>query len=180
MLFEIIHKSLYCTIHSFFIMWWTHVHLWGHWYPVLDFWWCLLSVSKPEWVALFALGGGVHDVCSLRFTSGVTPADLLVASMAAKSFSSTYLWTSIGGTWDQDLSHCYLTVWVQANAPTNWAMPVRHAQYTLLSRSLETIFNSSIFQPQLELNHVDAFGDQLKPGPIYAVTFIPGAPLTVY
>ena len=59
-------------------------------------------------------------------------------------------------------------------------MPVRLAQYTLLSRSLETIFDSSIFQRRLELNHVDAFGDQLKPGPIYAVTFIPGAPLTVY
>ena len=27
--------------------------------PVLDFWWCLLWVSKPEWAALFALGGGV-------------------------------------------------------------------------------------------------------------------------
>ena len=38
--------------------------------------------SKPEWAALFTLGGGVHVTCSLRFTSGVTPADLLVASMA--------------------------------------------------------------------------------------------------
>ena len=38
--------------------------------------------------------------CSLRFTSGATPADLLVASMAAKPISSTYLqrhwWESNG------------------------------------------------------------------------------------
>ena len=33
----------------------------------------------------------------LRFTWGVTPADLLVASMASKPFPSTYLYTSIGG-----------------------------------------------------------------------------------
>ena len=50
--------------------------------------------------ALFALGGGVHVTHSLRFTCGATPADLLVASMAAKLISSTYLrrhwWDSIG------------------------------------------------------------------------------------
>ena len=35
--------------------------LWGHWYtPVLVFWWRLLWVSKPEWAALFILGGGMH------------------------------------------------------------------------------------------------------------------------
>ena len=34
--------------------------------------------------ALFELSGGVHVTHSLRFTSGVTPADLLVASMAAE------------------------------------------------------------------------------------------------
>ena len=43
--------------------------------------------SKLEWAALFALGGGVCDVCSLRYTSGTTPADLLTASMAASCFS---------------------------------------------------------------------------------------------
>ena len=52
--------------------------------PLLDFWWCLLWVSKPEWAALFMLGGHVHVTCLLRFTSGATPADLMVASMAAK------------------------------------------------------------------------------------------------
>ena len=52
--------------------------------PVLDFWWCLLWVSKPELAALFKLCGGVHVTHSLRFTSGATPADLFAASMAAK------------------------------------------------------------------------------------------------
>ena len=41
----------------------------------------LVWVSKPEWAALFTHGRGVHDICSLRFTSGVTPGDLLMASM---------------------------------------------------------------------------------------------------
>ena len=52
--------------------------------PVLDFWWCLLWVSKPEWAALFVLGGGIHVTFSLRFTFGVIPADVLAASIAAK------------------------------------------------------------------------------------------------
>ena len=47
----------------------------------------------------------------LRFTSSVTPADLLVASMAAEPFQSTYLWTSIDGVWVCDLSCCCLTAW---------------------------------------------------------------------
>ena len=42
--------------------------------PVLDFWWHLLWVSKPEWAALFTFGIGIR---SLRFTSGVTAANLL-------------------------------------------------------------------------------------------------------
>ena len=46
----------------------------------------LLWVSKPEWAALFALGRGIRVTCSLRFTSGATPANLLVASMAAEPF----------------------------------------------------------------------------------------------
>ena len=30
--------------------------------PVLDFWWCLIWFSKPEWAALFMLGGGVLHI----------------------------------------------------------------------------------------------------------------------
>ena len=63
--------------------------------PVLDFWWSLLWVSKPEWAALFTLGEGRHVTHFLRFTSGLTPAELLVANMAAKPFSFT--------TWKQTL-----------------------------------------------------------------------------
>ena len=63
---------------------------------VLGFW-----VLKPEWAALFVLCGDIF----LKFTSGVTPANLLVARLAPKSISSTYPRTSIGGagSWDK---HC--------------------------------------------------------------------------
>ena len=36
--------------------------LWSTSTPVSDFWWCLLWISKPEWVALFTLGGGVRVI----------------------------------------------------------------------------------------------------------------------
>ena len=51
--------------------------------PVLALWLCLLWVLKSEWATLFALGRGICDVCSLRFTSSVTPADLLMVRMVA-------------------------------------------------------------------------------------------------
>ena len=61
--------------------------------PVFDFW-----QHKPKWWALFALCRAVHVTHSLRFTSGMTPADLLTASMAAMLFSSMYLQAGISGT----------------------------------------------------------------------------------
>ena len=39
---------------------------------------------------LFQLGRGICVTWFMRFTSGATPADLLVASMAAEPFSSTW------------------------------------------------------------------------------------------
>ena len=45
---------------------------------VLDFWWRLLWVSKPEWVLPC---GGKCNVHSPRSTSGSTHADLLAAGM---------------------------------------------------------------------------------------------------
>ena len=85
--------------------------------PVLAFWWCLLWVSKPEWTALIMLDGGTCVTHSLSFTSGATPSDLLVASMAAKPFSSMYLWAGIGRAQNWDLScHCHLTVCDQPDA----------------------------------------------------------------
>ena len=79
----------------------------------LDFWWCLLWVSKPKWAALSALGGGIHFTHSLRFTSGVTPADLLAASMTAEPISSIYLEPGIGGDQTGDLSlHRWMLYWL--------------------------------------------------------------------
>ena len=58
-----------------------------------------------------------YVTCSRRFISVTSPADHLAASMAAKPFSSMYLWASIGGPWNWSLScHCCLTVVDQADA----------------------------------------------------------------
>ena len=65
--------------------------------PILDFWCCILFLSKLEQAALFTLGRAICDVCSLRFTSGVPPADLLAASMAAELIFPMYLQAGIGG-----------------------------------------------------------------------------------
>ena len=45
---------------------------------------------------LFTLGRGVCVIHSMRVTSGATLADLLMASMAAELFSSTYLRSGLG------------------------------------------------------------------------------------
>ena len=51
-------------------------------------------VSKPGWIPLLAL----LSVCNgiLRFTSSVTPADLLASSMTPESFSCTYEQALVG------------------------------------------------------------------------------------
>ena len=73
----------------------------------------------------------------LRFSSGMTPADFLAASMAAKPFSSTYLRTSISGTWDQDLlPHSVRT----GRRSTDWAMPARLFKFYYV----ETCFNCGL------------------------------------
>ena len=51
--------------------------------PVSDFWWRLLGVSKPEWVALFALDGGV---CVTRSLSYAGWAFWLICKCIAKHF----------------------------------------------------------------------------------------------
>ena len=83
--------------------------LWDHWYQC--FW--LLVISPvcfkatmgsliPTWwrYMLYTLYG-IH----LR----ATPPDLLSASLAAKLFSSTYLWAGIGGT--QNRVYCAAPAW---------------------------------------------------------------------
>ena len=65
-----------------------HILLWGHWYPCCR----LLVMFSLDFKARVGslICRDIHDVHSLRFTSGVTPANLLVSSMAAKPFSSIY------------------------------------------------------------------------------------------
>ena len=97
---------------------------------VLDFWWCLLCISKQEWVALFTLGRGICVTHSLTFISGATPADLLAASIAAKPSSSTYLLAGIGGTQNQELScHHSQCENRQARCSTDWAITAWHITF---------------------------------------------------
>ena len=71
----------------FFFKNWEHKYfLWYHWY------------SCSALLVMF------HVSCSLKFTSGATPADLLMASMAADQISSTYLQAGIGEGQNHDLS----------------------------------------------------------------------------
>ena len=64
--------------------------------PILDFW-----GSKLEWTALFALGRGICDIHSLRFTSGATPLPVYVANRATSRLTDMCVstevecWTSI-------------------------------------------------------------------------------------
>ena len=68
--------------------------------PMLTLFWTPCDVSSgflSQSAALFALNRGIHVAHSLKFTSCVTPADLLAASKAAETISSTYLQAGIGG-----------------------------------------------------------------------------------
>ena len=64
--------------------------------PVLDFWWRLLWVSKPEWVLPYSLFLRRRMSCTFpRFTSGATLADLL-ALVHSRSLPTCMC---RGGTW---------------------------------------------------------------------------------
>ena len=69
---------------------------WGHWYPCFG----ILVTSplgfKPEWAALFELCGGMRDIHSLRFTSGVTPLLVYIASIAASRFPHMCVSAEVG------------------------------------------------------------------------------------
>ena len=113
---------------------------------VLDFWWHLLAVSKPEWTASFALGRGLHVTCFLRFTSGATPANILVPSMAAEPFQSLVgLNTGIYDAADQcEPGRC----------PTNWTMSARlnSGEFKFYSQSnLDKLYNGNLDQPFMVL-----------------------------
>ena len=101
------------------IFWKTcHLHIFVG--PLIPLFWTSGDVSSgfqsQSWAALFVLSRGVYVTCSLRFTSGGIPTDLLVASIVAESFSTMYLQAGIGGARNHDLScHYWLTVWDQAD-----------------------------------------------------------------
>ena len=59
--------------------------------PVLDFWLYLLWVSKSGWIPWLHTSSPSCNG-ALRFTCGVTPADSLMASMAAEPSWSSYLY----------------------------------------------------------------------------------------
>ena len=64
---------------------------------VLDFWWHIFWVSKPEWVLPYwPFYRGKCNEHSLRSTSGATHANLFVSGIAASHFSTCI---SRGGTW---------------------------------------------------------------------------------
>ena len=95
----------------------------------LDSWWHLPWVTKPVWIShLHSLSHACNGF--IRFTSGVSPADILAVNVAAKSFPSRYLHTyaSIGGTWTLDQRyHCT----VNDRCATKWAMPAQHIYIVL-------------------------------------------------
>ena len=71
---ESLSSNVFCCFFLSFFFCWTHSHVlfWATGTPVLDFWWRLLWVSKPEWVLLYSHCGGKYDIHSLRSTSGAT------------------------------------------------------------------------------------------------------------
>ena len=59
--------------------------------PLIPLFWTSGDVSsefqsQSELAALFTLGRGICVTCSQKFTSGATPANVLVVSMVAKPF----------------------------------------------------------------------------------------------
>ena len=57
--------------------------------PALDFWWRVPWVSKPGWIPTCVLPH-MGVIGFLRFTSGATPADLLVAGIAFNGWWWTF------------------------------------------------------------------------------------------
>ena len=102
-----VYKEKFAAILFFFFLnfCWAHVHFWGHWYPCFG----LLLTSPLGFKArvgsaLFELCGGVCDICSLRFTSGVTPLPVYIASIAAGHFPDMRVSAEVGcQIWTIDL-----------------------------------------------------------------------------
>ena len=102
--------------------------------PILDFWWCLLWVSKPEWgLPYLSLAEAymlhytfpeIHLWCNTCWPLG--------GQHGSQAISSTYL-QGIGGTRNQELSchHSQCEIW-QARRSTDWAIPARLSTWTYI------------------------------------------------
>ena len=76
--------------------------------PLIPLFWTSGDVSsgfqsQSGQATLFTFGEDIYVTHGLRFTSGVTPAYLLAASIATKLISSTYLQQGIGESQTGDL-----------------------------------------------------------------------------
>ena len=127
---------------SFFKNFWrTSVFLWGPSFGLL-----VMSalLSKPGWSSCLCAS---LSACNgfLRFTSGATPADHFMTSMAAEPFWSTYLHTCI-----QTLVRLKPRIqYIVCRCAAERVMPGRIAQHNL--NSLKIIHTKSLFAGWEEL-----------------------------
>ena len=124
--------------------------LWGHWYPYFG----LLVMSpldlKSEWAALFTLHRGIHVTWFLRFSSGVTPADLLVASLTCvRTITIVFMVCFQKFTFKEISSHLSLNVWLSIYSTSQIQHPERflknHRELTIWSRELSVTFATNNF-----------------------------------
>ena len=81
--------------------------LWGHWYPYFG----LLVISALGFKAMVGSLACFLTCGILRFTSGVTPADCIEASMAAKPFWPTHLQMCLQTLLEVQGSNPWPSVW---------------------------------------------------------------------
>ena len=100
--------------------------------PILDFWWHLLWVLKPEWVLPYS---SFAEAYVLHYTFPeihlwCNICQPLGGQHGSQAVSSTYL-QGIGGTQNQELScRCSQCEIRQARRSINWATPARIASYS--------------------------------------------------
>ena len=101
----------------------THVNLWGHWYPVLDFWWRLLWVSKPEWILPYlhlAESYMIYTFPQIHLWYDTLPA--YNASKAASCLPYMHISAEVGC---RDLN-CQPPAWQSDTLPTRPRWPARN------------------------------------------------------
>ena len=104
-------------ISSFFKVFGRHMSFGATGTPVLDFSWCLLWVSKPEWVLTYLHCRGKRNLHPPRSTTGATCANLLAAGITASAVHcSQQKWGC------RDLNSCSQIICASDTLPTelNW------------------------------------------------------------